>query len=438
VSHGPGDGHDEAALENADPAAFTPSGPRRVLDALPAREREPVIDVLRGFAVLGILLVNIEFMRGPDAYLLFESTGPAAYDRFADQASQFVVGWLATGKFVSSFAFLFGVGAALMSERVERSGHSPRALLTRRYAWLAVFGLAHMVLLFPGDILFAYGLTGFVLLTFLAREAPELMRWGVGLLAATTLAAMLIVLPLAGSGAPAAETVEPFSSAARLEAVHTLRHGAYGDIVAFHARQALLLQSAGLFLLPWMLGLFLLGYATVRAGVLRNLRGRKALLRRGAAIGLGAGVPANLVLGFFGPLGGLAADPQAHSAAWLAAGVAAQLVAAPLLAAGYLSAVALFCLERGAVRPLAHVGRMALTAYLLQSALALLVFAGFGLYDRLRPSGALLVVAAIWGAVIAFCRLWGMRFQYGPAEWLWRSLTYGRLQSMRPRGSVSR
>jgi uncharacterized protein len=418
------------AQDGPEPAQHAPARPATLTDALPAREREPVLDVLRGFAVLGILLVNIEFMRGPDAYLLFESTAPTAYDAWSDRVAQFAVGWLATGKFLSSFAFMFGIGAALMSARALRSGGSPRPLLARRYAWLALFGLVHMVLLFPGDILFAYGLTGFVLLAFVTSSPPELVRWALLLIAATAIAAVLLVLAL--STGEAVVHQDPNSAAAlRMAAVDTVRHGSYSEVVSFQARQAFLLQSGGLFLLPWILGLFLLGFATARAGVLDNLRAYRPLLKRGAIIGLALGLPANLVLGFFGPLGGLAADPQLYGAASMALAVVAQLAAAPLLAMGYLSALALACLAHGPIGPLARVGRMALSAYLLQSLIALIVFAGLGWYDRLGPAAALLVVAGIWFCVLAFCGVWSSRFRFGPAEWLWRSLTYGRTQPMR-------
>jgi uncharacterized protein len=90
-------------------------------------------------------------------------------------------------------------------------------------------------------------------------------------------------------------------------------------------------------------------------------------------------------------------------------------------------------MDRGTPPVLAAVGRMALTAYLLQSALALAVFGGLRLYDRLSSTSALMVVAAIWGVLLVICPWWLSRFELGPAEWLWRSLTYGRWQPLRRR-----
>src|SRR5687767_3637538 len=138
-------------------------------------EREPILDVLRGFAILGILLVNIEVMRGP-GWLLLVGGGSVAPGGFSERLVPFVIGWLGTGKFLSSLAILFGIGAALIAQRSLRADASPRRLLARRYAWLMLFGLGHM-LLYPGDILFLYGLTGCALLAFVRMRAAAVFFW---------------------------------------------------------------------------------------------------------------------------------------------------------------------------------------------------------------------------------------------------------------------
>ncbi len=134
------------------------------------RAREPILDVCRGFALLGILLINIELMRGPDLYAAF-TTASAPETSGADRVVGFFTGWLAAGKFLSSFAIMFGLGAALIAAKQWQAGRSPRGLLARRYAFLLVLGLAHMFLLFPGDILFIYGVAGLGLLAFVRVRA---------------------------------------------------------------------------------------------------------------------------------------------------------------------------------------------------------------------------------------------------------------------------
>src|SRR5690349_16695594 len=146
-----------------------------------ASEREPIVDAFRGFAIFGILLVNMEVMRSSEWLLAmggFSVGAPALPERIV----QFAIGWLATGKFLSSLAILFGIGAALMTTRALRAGLSARPLLARRYVWLMTFGIAHM-LLFPGDILFLYGLTGFLMLTFVMLPTRALWWCSAALLA---------------------------------------------------------------------------------------------------------------------------------------------------------------------------------------------------------------------------------------------------------------
>jgi uncharacterized protein len=143
------------------------------------------------------------------------------------------------------------------------------------------------------------------------------------------------------------------------------------------------------------------------------------------------GLPANIGLGLIGPIAAFSAAP-ATEPIWMTRWAAfAQAMGAPVLAIGYASALALLFLRRAPFARLVAVGRMALTAYLLQSVLTLAVFAGLRLYDRLSTVSALLVVFAIWIVLLVVCPRWLRSFRLGPAEWLWRSITYGRAQPLR-------
>lgn len=397
-------------------------------------ERIVTLDVLRGVAVLGILLVNIELFRGADLYRLM--AGEALDLTGADEAVQFLVGWLASGKFISSFALLFGLGAAIMTERSLRAGRAPRGVLARRYAWLAVLGVAHMLLLFPGDILFVYAVSGFLLLPFLFVRVRAIVGWAGGLVAVY----LLLTLGLTALGAaveppdldeppPGAVAVEEVFAERGEAAIAAYTDGGLGDQLRVRALEAAVLQGGQLFLVPWVLALFLFGFAFGKAGLPARLATDAAPLRRTAAIALPAGLLLNLPLGFAGTLGGAAVGPDAElSTALLLTTAVAQLVAAPLLAVGYLSGIALLCRRPGFLRtamPLRRTGRMALTAYLLQSVLCWGFFVGLGFYDALAPAQALLVVAAVWVAILAAGTLWMARFDMGPVERLWRRLTYG-------------
>lgn len=399
--------------------------------------REPTLDVLRGFALLGILLVNIELMRGAD--VLRAASGDIAQPTGTDQTVQFLTGWLAAGKFLSSFAILFGIGAAMMVARVSAGGISPRRLLARRYTGLIVLGLAHMFLLFPGDILFAYGLAGMALLAFVTVQARTAAWWSAGIIAvatfiATGFAAILALVPQPPADDPFTVQFEAFFAERAEAAVAAFQTGSFGDVVVANAWEALIVQVSALITLPWVLALFLFGFAVARAGFFNDLAARRSVLRKVAAIALPVGLIVNLPIGAVGPTGAgmVTGGPEGMIAG---AALVAQIAGAPVLAVGYLSVLALICIRFGAtswiLKGLAAVGRMALSAYLLQSVLALIVFWGFGRYDRLTPSSALMVVAGIWVTLLVVCPLWLKFARFGPVEWLWRSWTYRRWQPLR-------
>jgi uncharacterized protein len=300
-----------------------------------------------------------------------------------------------------------------------------------------VFGLVHMLLLYPGDILLIYGVTGLILLAFVNLRPRAILLWAAGLLAAYTLSVVRLVRLFSYSAS--SEYVDeagpvPWDDPLyelRTKAIAAFTQGTYSDIVSVHAAQALTLQGYQASALPWILALFLLGYAVGRTGILDELAAYRPLLRRGAFIGIVLGLLANIAVGYGGPLGAFAGTVDPGATGILVAATLGQAIGAPLLAIGYLCALSLYCLRNGPIRPLAAVGRMALTAYLLQSALALAIIAGLRLYDQLSTTASLLVVAGIWAVLLVACPLWLSRFEFGPVEWLWRSLTYGRIQPMR-------
>jgi uncharacterized protein len=390
--------------------------------------REPVLDALRGAALLGILLVNIHLMRGPDIWRIIageaiEPTGTA------NRVVAALTGWLVAGKFISSFALLFGVGAALIAGRAKAAGRHPRGVLVRRYLWLMVFGLAHMVLLFPGDILFLYGLAGLLLVLFLDARTATIRGWAIGLVAVPALLAALLAAAGAAVGGGTDLSADPFRSFAATrgdQALAAFVDGNYLDVVVANVWQAAVVQSSQLLVLPWVLALFLVGYLVGRAGWVDDLAARRPSLERAAAVGLLVGLPLNLPLAASGPLGtdGPAAEAVVSEPLLAFAVSIAQFVGAPLLAVGYLASATLVFLRIGAPRPLAAVGRMALSGYLLQSLLALLVFAGLGLYGQLAMATSLVAVAGIWLVLLVVSTWWTGRFRFGPAEWAWRTLTY--------------
>jgi uncharacterized protein len=398
-------------------------------------DRVPALDVLRGFAILGILLVNVEYLKGAGMYR--GMAGASAEMRSGlDETVSFAVGWLVSGKFLSSLAILFGIGAALLLGRPGGSRPTRAHLLRRRYRLLALLGVAHMVLLSPVDILFVYGIAGLLLIRFAHLDTRRVWIWCAVLLSSSAAASVGLAWWMAPTTAGAAE--DPFDEAMRsflLERadlmVEAFVTGTYLDVVVANAWQAAVVQTGQLLTLPWILGLFLLGLAAGRTLRIDRLSSHRRELRLAAILGLGLGLTANLAVA---PLGAMAMSSVLSpggtpTSAALAA--AAVTLGAPLLAVGYLAGLTLL-VERGrTLAPLGQVGRVALSAYLLQSALCLALFAGLGRYDRYTIVEALAVTAGVWILVVGMAVLWLRRFRLGPVEWLWRSAAYRQWQPLR-------
>jgi uncharacterized protein len=407
-----------------------PSSPvSRAVPTAPG-ERQPALDVLRGAALLGILLVNVQLMAGPELIESLFGLGDATATML-ERVLGGLIGWLVAGKFISSFSILFGVGAAVIAGRALARGRAPRRLLARRYLLLMCAGLAHMVLLFPGDVLFLYGVTGLVLLAFLNVRDRTLRRWIVGLIVASVVVIVALTVAEAGTEADAA-TVD-LVAAALADAEVAYASGSYLGVVVWQAQQSLFIQSSALVTFPWTLALFLIGMLAQRHGLALDPAGNRASLVRIVRVALPVGLVLNLPLLLTGPVAETAGAADVGLAVLVGAGIANAL-GAPVLAVGYLAALAVLVVDRGAERGirrrLAALGRIALTGYLLQSILALVVFFGFGAYGRTALLGEpilgmLAFTLGVWVVLLAFAPWWTARFRSGPFEWLWRWGTYG-------------
>jgi uncharacterized protein len=395
-----------------------------------ATERMDVLDVVRGVAILGILLVNIDAFTG---YGFMSSVEKAALPLSGfDAAAAFLVRFLVEAKFYCLFSFLFGVGFSVFIERAARRGASTGAphadayaarLFKRRLAGLLIIGLAHSLLWF-GDILATYAILGFALIPFVRRDDRVVVRWAVGLLLSpiALYLVLMAVATLASQPPPAADDGLPPVLAT---AIAGIAHGSWTDFlrgnVVFTIANAL--RRLVLMFFPRVLGMFLLGLWAGRRGVFADPAAHAALLRRAGAAGLGIGLP----LAFVGAVMGGADVPALPGARGLAETVL-QSIGAPALAIAYAAGLCLlFMWRRRMVMPLAPAGRMALTNYLGQSVAGVLIFysPGLELFGRVSLTIALAGCVAFFALQCAASRLWLSMAAFGPAEWLWRSFTYG-------------
>ncbi|RKG72348.1 DUF418 domain-containing protein [Corallococcus exercitus] len=402
-------------------------------------ERVHALDALRGFALVGVFISNSLSSFNGRMFLPREQALALAAPPL-EAAVNSLFGLLIDQKFVTLFTILFGLGFALQMTRAEAKGTSIVPMYRRRLTVLFGIGLVHMFGVWVGDILATYAVVGFMLLPFRKCSDKAVLVWAAVLLFALpiTFTVGQRVLPVVLNGAAEAERAQ---KATRDEdAAHRaeLLAGLSSDSVVTSQLANVRFGWAGMnnpnrpLLLSIVLGRFLLGLWAGRRGLIQDVERHRKLLRRLAAWGLGVGS----VIGLLVMVLNLVYRGVASPPGWLAWLRTPRDVGYLFMGTGYAAGFALlFQKERwrkvlGVFEP---AGRMALTCYLMQSVMGLCVYDGWGLglIAHTPPSRTVLYCAVLLAGQLAFCHWWLARFRFGPVEWLWRSLTYGRAQSMR-------
>jgi uncharacterized protein len=376
-------------------------------EPLPASERYRTLDLLRGFALFGVLMVNLLtiFRISLFEQIVTFHTHPGWLNYAVDNFSAGVLEF----KSFNLFSLTLGMGVAVQAERAQQRGVVVEFFLARRFLILLVAGVAHLVLVSNVDILTLYAVCGFVLILFL--------RLPTAVLAIAGLAAIYLpsVLPL-GPVLPPQSVLRSFAATATQE----YAHGSFVSILLFRWTEtrelmAPLVESVA----QRSLGLMMLGAALWRAGVVRDpARFRRPLWTICLLAGLVGTVNTSAeIWGFHVPrlLRALGSNIP------LAFAYAAALMAWRRSAKAW-----------AVVAPVAAAGQMALTNYLTQTILFAFVFYGFGLglMGKLSPVQAATGGVALYAAQLWFSVWWLRRYRFGPFEWLWRSATYGHWQRL--------
>ena len=401
-----------------------------VIGPVHGQERIDVIDILRGVAILGILLVNMGLFSLPEG-LPAHQLWPSLVDRAVEKLILF----FAQEKFKALFSFLFGLGLAVQMMRTEARGARFLPRYLRRLCVLLLIGVAHFLLLWDGDILHDYALLGFVLLLFRHRSLKTLLVWATIFLSIPVLFYGLTTYysitrqvnpPLMNwisyeNGAEDQKTSE--------ETQRIYSGGTYVEMIKFRA------DELPRDLLPgaddaYILTMFLLGLYAGRRRIFHDISAHRPLIRRVQRWGLMIGIAGNAAFAVGGSF-----DPSPTSV-MQNVGRMCLVFAAPAMSLFYASTILLLTQGeawRRRLVPLAAVGRMALSNYLLQSLICTTIFYSYGLalFSKVRPSLGLLLTITICLIQIPLSVWWLRRFQFGPIEWLWRSLTYWQRQPMR-------
>lgn len=411
----------------------------QTLSPVKTAEREIFMDVLRGFAILGIFIANLG--TGFSWYKESASlTGPMLLPGW-DHKMNYLHHMFIEGKFYSIFSLLFGWGIALQVKRGINKGTDALPTIKRRLVFMLLLGACHL-LIWPGDIVFFYAMLGFLLLPFRKFSNKTLLITG----------GVLILLPILlyaakmhwpWLNAPAGLLYETGGKVDYLltgnrteEDFHNLLlHGNWWDILkaciaGFFFRYGYLFFVSRI---PKVLGMFLIGYVIGRTDFYKNILQHKKILYYTIGIGLLLGLPANYYLAYY--MSWHEADYFALKPNGFYQTVVYALGVVPLA----LAYVAIFMLSfqtaagKRILSVLAPVGKMAFSNYILQTLIGNFVFlgAGLGYMEKVGPVYFTLFGIIVFIFQIILSTAWLKYFNYGPLEWLWRSATYKKWQPMR-------
>lgn len=396
--------------------------------AMPVRKKErfAILDILRGFALVGIAVANF-----PE-FALFTFLKPDAVaampTAWADRWVRFLQYVFVDGKFYTIFSLLFGIGFSIIISNAMRRGASGFRIFYRRMAILLGFGFVHLMFIWSGDILMLYALMGMLLPLFRNCSDRTLLSW----------AAVLLFVPVIIDFACEFAGVSLSAGVVRLQQHYCAKYGITDDNFAYWLRDAdsyggvfqFLVQGALVRVQEFVdgnryfkvMGLFLIGFCIGRRRMYAHTVMRRRMLRRVALAGCFAGLPLSVVYAW-SAVNGHPWGNAAHSLLYF--------VSVYIVGFAYVAAICLVYNRHPRARVFSLFsapGRMALTNYIGQSVWGMAIYYGIGLGLGASMGLSLVVPVAVgvWLVEALFSLLWLRLFNFGPLEWIWRMLTYGR------------
>lgn len=396
-----------------------------------------MLDVLRGFAIFGILMVNMQIFYQPISRIMIGYMGS---ESASELIGELFIKFFFEGKFYVLFSMLFGYGFWLFINRTSPDGLSILPTYRLRVLFLFLFGAAHIVLLWAGDILVFYALFGFLLILFRKVSDRGLIKWAVWVALIPTLLMLFVTLMYAlASMHPESKTAFEASMQNGFKEMLALfdksadayTNGNFRELVRTRLLEYAAMLPGILFFYPVVLAMFLLGVWAARKNVIKNFSEHLAFFRNALIWGFALGIPANALLAY-----AYTQSPAGQPGIWGLAATATHAFGGIMLSLAYVSSIILLTAKGKLLwfnKMLAPVGRMALTNYLMHSIICTTIFLpyGFGMFGTFSPWQGIALTVIIFLLQIPFSMFWLKHFNYGPFEWLWRSLTYRRLQAFK-------
>ncbi|RSK28845.1 DUF418 domain-containing protein [Bacillus sp. HMF5848] len=389
-------------------------------------ERIVTLDVIRAIALLGILSVNMKFFSTPT--LQAEMAGVSYANSILDHISQWFLFIVADFKFISMFSMLFGIGFLLFMERGKQSGIDVRRLFKRRLLILLCFGLIHIFFFWYGDILTFYALLGFALLLTHEKKPSYLLKASFITISIPIILFLSLALLLSSfeqGSSPAQQTTNQ-NELNRIIEVYS--EGSLGDIFTQRLNDISVIMVGNVFLFALVLTMFFFGMYLWKTKIFTHTSEQLARIRKMAVTALLLAIP-GLILAVAGEM-----YVDGGDSPWYFLQYAGLFMSGPTLSVFYVMSLLLLLQNEqrltAAVKFLQPTGKMALTNYLMQTLLCTIIFYsfGFGLFGKVGPFYGLLITIFIYALQILYSYYWMKKFQYGPMEWLWRRLMYGKLE----------
>jgi len=401
-------------------------------------DRIPLLDVLRGFALFGVLLANMFWSFNGFAFVSPERSHELTSSPI-DLVAFYFIRFFIDKKFIMLFSLLFGFGFAVQVMRAEEKGSNIAVFYSRRQLILLFIGAAHLLLFWHGDILHVYAMCGLFLLAFARVNGRKLLLSAIVVsVIAVLLMTMVLglqalsssVLVVGPGDASLRETRRQFND----QLLAAFAHGGYGEVLHWNARQyfqAFFISLSFLYILPATVGRFLIGFYAGRRRLLHDVAANLPFFRKLFWWSLPVGL---LGSGLF-----LAGTELQRAAILDPLSLGRFLLIIPTeigslaLCLFYVAALTLLYQRATWQRLmlfLAPLGRMALTNYLMQTVICLVIFYGGRQITRIGPASCVVIAVVIYTAQVMLSSWWLKRFKMGPVEWLWRTLSYGQVQPL--------
>ncbi|MCT1903692.1 DUF418 domain-containing protein [Oceanobacillus sojae] len=395
----------------------------------PANKRIILLDIVRGLAILGILLINMLFFTTSLQAIQFQLE---LWPDWWDQTVQSFLDFFVSGKFIAIFSFLFGYGMILMKDSASKSGRQFTPIYTRRLLALLLFGLIHGWFIWYGDILFHYALLGFLLLLFHKRTAKTLLVWACILL--LLIPGLMLFSGTDGSYEPNPEWMDQVHQLAAADEA-TYSSGSWAEIQELRMRDWNSSVVNQIIFYPQILGMFLLGAYFAKKKWFSNITENHSQLLHICLWTGGMGFLFQIV-----PLL-LSLTGTGTTALTDRLEVIQHLLGSPLIGVFYILFIALLIQRKTwmqILNPLAAVGRMAFTNYIMQSVICTFIFYSYGLgwFGQAGPAATTLLALLIFVLQIICSTLWLRYFRMGPLEWVWRGITYLSIPPLKAKKSV--